>query len=260
MTLLDRHTLHRLNDVVATLSEAFDQYQFHKYYQVMQNFCVQDLSNLYFDVVKDCLYADQAEGTKRRAVQTVLFRLLETLPAMLVPVMPHMAEDIWQNIPAQHKPTYGQPTPPDSICLSPWPVPNTDWTMSDADQQQMLNQLSLKQQVNQALEHPRAEKIIGGSLEARVVLISDTAFAPEDLGEFGKLSDFLLVSDVQHESNTEGQNVSDVIGRHESESGQVLVFKADGDKCPRCWRFATSVGSHNEHPDICDRCVDVVTK
>ncbi|MCA9842115.1 MAG: isoleucine--tRNA ligase, partial [Cyanobacteria bacterium HKST-UBA03] len=255
---LDRYILHQTNEVIITLTQAFNDYQFHKYYQVMQNFCVQDLSNLYFDVVKDCLYADAAKGAKRRAVQTVLFRLLETLPAMLVPVMPHMAEDIWQNIPEQHKPTYGQATPPQSICLAPWPQPNDCWTLDPSQLRDIEQLLAFKKATNNALERPRSEKIIGSSNEARVVLVGGHSPEAEQLGEFGFLSDLLVVSDVGHASGDAEVQPEGIIGEEMTPHGKVVAYQAKGEKCPRCWRYATSVGHHADHPDLCQRCVGVV--
>jgi isoleucyl-tRNA synthetase len=94
---LDRFILSKLQTVVAEVTEDFDRYEFFKFYQLLQNFCVVDLSSFYFDIVKDRLYTGGKKSRSRRAVQTVLNEVLQVLVRLLVPVTPHLAEDIWQH-------------------------------------------------------------------------------------------------------------------------------------------------------------------
>lgn len=266
---LDRYVLHRLNTVVSTITDAFDHYQFHKYYQVLQNFCVQELSNLYFDCVKDGLYANSAGNPQRRGVQTVLYALLTTLPAMLVPVMPHMAEDIWQSIPVTHKPSFGQSSPPESILLAPWPQVKSEWTLSATDLNTMEQVLALKRAVNLLLEQPRANGHIGSSLEASVVVVGDQPpFDTTWFGEFKALSDWLILSDIQFQSSkhspssvplAEGTVSLIPTGQQSAHHYQLVVLASSGQKCVRCWRYATTVGHHTQHAGLCQRCVTAIT-
>ena len=256
LSVLDRYVLHRLHEVVGTLTEAFDRYEFHRYYQVLQNFCVTELSALYFDVTKDILYTAPTNGPQRRGVQTVLFGLLETLTPMLVPVMPHLAEDIYQNTPTGHRPRFGMAQPPASVLLAPWPQAPQTWHQPDVavDMQTLL---SIKETVNLALEAPRREGVIGSSLAAAVSLSSpDSAIAgvlsrlkPEELAQL------FIVSSVVPESSP------DAIGQAKSEAFPglaVAAFHAPGSKCQRCWKILPTVGQDAAHSTLCHHCVAAV--
>ena len=96
---IDKFALHKLNKLIAEVTEAFENYEFYKYFQCLQNFAAVDLSSFYLDIVKDRLYTAGKKSLSRRACQTVLFENLMALVRILAPVMPHQAEDIWQNIP-----------------------------------------------------------------------------------------------------------------------------------------------------------------
>jgi isoleucyl-tRNA synthetase len=69
---LDQYMLHRITEVFTEVTESFESYQFFRFFQVIQNFCVVDLSNFYLDVAKDRLYISGADGFRRRSCQTVL--------------------------------------------------------------------------------------------------------------------------------------------------------------------------------------------
>jgi isoleucyl-tRNA synthetase len=96
---LDRYMLHRITEVFAEVKDAFDSYQFFRFFQTVQNFCVVDLSNFYLDIAKDRLYISAADSPRRRSCQTVLAIAIENLARAIAPVLCHMAEDIWQNLP-----------------------------------------------------------------------------------------------------------------------------------------------------------------
>lgn len=222
LDLLDRHTLHRLNSVVATLTEAFDNYQFHKYYQVLQNFCVVDCSQLYFDVAKDILYTYPVDHPERRAMQTVLYRLLQTLTPLLVPVLPHLAEDIWQNLPAHQR----WVDVANGVLLD-WPAVTSSDTNSDSALEAIQPYLSLREQANEVMEPLRKEGVIGGALEASLTVthpdVLDKAF----------LTKLCLVSHIQLTQGSEAN---------------VTATKANGDKCPRCWKVIDSANPPAYHP------------
>ncbi|MGK7883603.1 MAG: isoleucine--tRNA ligase, partial [Crocosphaera sp.] len=96
---LDRYMLHRITEVFTEVTDAFDTYQFFRFFQTVQNFCVVDLSNFYLDIAKDRLYISHPESMRRRSCQTVLAVAIENLAKAIAPVLCHMAEDIWQFLP-----------------------------------------------------------------------------------------------------------------------------------------------------------------
>ncbi len=271
---LDKYTLHRLQEVVGTLTESFDRYEFHRYYQVLQNFCVVELSSLYFDVAKDILYCDPVNGPRRRAMQTVLHELLSTLLPMLVPVMPHMAEDIWQNLPDAQKPAYGFEAPPVSVVLAPWPSQEAlKEKYKDEELAFKVKELiEFRKVVNVILEDARAKGNIGSSLEARVQIdnkigggMGSRYFIFQGLNSENLASIFLSsqVEFVDQASENAFELKGIYHGKLRNEGATVpwdviYAAPAKGQKCERCWRYQESVGTIPAHPTICGRCHEAV--
>jgi isoleucyl-tRNA synthetase len=163
---LDRYMLHRMTEVFAEVTDVFETYQFFRFFQNVQNFCVVDLSNFYLDIAKDRLYISATDSDRRRSCQTVLAIALENLTKAIAPVLCHMAEDIWQNLP--------YPTPYQSVFQAGWVAVDDRWKHPEmAEFWQKLRKV--RGEVNQVLEDARKNKAIGSSLEAKVLLyVSDT--------------------------------------------------------------------------------------
>jgi isoleucyl-tRNA synthetase len=162
---LDRYMLHRTSVVLSEITEAFDRYQFSKFFQIVQNFCIVDLSNFYLDIAKDRLYISAPTSFRRRSCQTVLAIILENLTRAIAPVLCHMAEDIWQYLPYQ--------TPHKSVFESGWVKLDPQWLQPDlAVTWDKIR--DLRTDVNKVMEQARTDKAIGSSLEAKVLLqVSD---------------------------------------------------------------------------------------
>ncbi len=158
---LDRYMLHRMSEVLTEITESFDRYQFFKFFQIIQNFCIVDLSNFYLDIAKDRLYISSPTSFRRRSCQTVLAIILENLTRAISPVLCHMAEDIWQYLPYQ--------TPYKSVFESGWVKLDPQWSQPDlALTWDKIR--DLRTDVNKVMEQARTDKSIGSSLEAKVLL------------------------------------------------------------------------------------------
>ncbi|MBX2861750.1 MAG: isoleucine--tRNA ligase [Vampirovibrio sp.] len=257
---LDRYTLHRLHTMVGLMTDAFDRYEFHRFYQQLQNFCVVDLSSFYFDVMKDTLYTYAKDHPSRRGVQTVLHELLITLLPMLVPVMPHMADDIWMSLPEVQKPKMPDGAVPVSATLMSWPEVNTQW-VNDELAESFENLARLREVVNLALEKPRSTGKIGSSLAAGVHIATENPlmknflhrFSPEELAALLIVSEVYVAEDKTLPEGLEVLSTRDVSGQY-----AVTAFVAPGQKCPRCWKYRTTIGQHADHPEICHTCTDAV--
>ena len=250
---LDQYMLHRMTEVFADVTNAFDTYQFFRFFQAVQNFCVVDLSNFYLDIAKDRLYISATDAQRRRSCQTVLAVAIENLARAIAPVMCHMAEDIWQNLPYE--------TPYESVFQAGWVVLDANWVRPDlAAYWPELREL--RGQVNKVLEQARADKAIGSSLDAKVKLyVADASLHrglenmnPEALQGNGvdELRYLLITSQVDlvdsPEAATEAQYSA------QTEGIAVGVVDAEGEKCDRCWNHSPSVGTSADHPLLCDRC------
>lgn len=166
MPKLDRYMLHRMTEVFAEVKDGFDKFQYFRFFQTIQNFCVVDLSNFYLDIAKDRLYISANDAFRRRSCQTVLVVAVESLAKAIAPVLPHMAEDIWQNLP--------YPTPYKSVFESGWVKLEEKW--HNPELVKLWEELrKTRTEVNKVLEKARAEKAIGAPLEAKVLLyVTDT--------------------------------------------------------------------------------------
>lgn len=254
LSALDKFTLHRLQDVVQDVTEDFDRYEFFKYYQLLQNYCVVDLSSLYFDIVKDTLYTAGKTSVKRRSVQTVLYEVLQVLVRLLVPVTPHLAEDIWQHMPETLR---GKEW---SVLLTDWPTPRAD--LQDKALSSVFEQLlAVRSVVNKGLEQARAAGKIGKPLEARVKILVENAELAQELKKMGTtLSTFCITS--QAEVLTAGEQLpigEDVLSSSAENGVSVAVLRALGTKCARCWKYTNDIGSNPKFAELCADCAEALS-
>ncbi len=257
LSLLDRYTLHRLNHILGNVTEAFEQWEFYRYSHEIQYLCMADFSALYFDVTKDILYCDAANAPRRRAVQTVLYEALMTILPMLVPVMPHLAEDIWLSLPEYQKMQVDGKVPV-SATLLPWPQINAEY-LNPTLAQEFEWLLAVKEAVNQALEVPRSEGHIGKSLEAQVALEADPACL-EQLKRLSQAEQEVLfnVSTVKLVSEPPSVESSQWHTTASATGVKVYASAATDAKCVRCWKADPAVGKMPGHPQLCERCYQAV--
>jgi isoleucyl-tRNA synthetase len=245
LTLIDRWILERLDEVIGTCRSAYEKFEFHKVYHAVNQFCAVDLSSLYVDITKDRMYCDAPDSPRRRATQAAMREIFDALSKLLAPVLVFTAEEAWRHsavVPSRRNDA-GQPGSPTSatpsVHLQEFPDPQNRGREAI---HQIADLLRLRGIVGQAIEHARQEKLIGNTLEARVVLNSDSAVTEkipkEDLEEFFILSDLTI------------QQAKEV---------RALVTKTPYKKCARCWRHRPTVGTSKAHPDLCDRCESVVS-
>ncbi len=255
---LDKYILHQTHNVFTEVTEAFEEFQFFKFFQKVQNFCVVDLSNFYLDIAKDRLYISDVNAPRRRSCQTVMAIILETLAKAIAPVLCHMAEDIWQNLPYE--------TEHQSVFNAGWYQLDPQWAADETLFQRWEELRKIRNGVNLVLEKARTEKLIGASLEAKILMrdvdgaLTDwlAALNPADsLSESPRVDELrylLLVSQVEFVTAAlDDQQYQDTL---ELAAGklQIAVVKADGHKCDRCWNYSTQVGTFTDDPTICERC------
>ena len=237
---IDKFALHKLNKLVSEVTEAFENYEFYKYFQCLQNVAANDLSSFYLDIVKDRLYTAGKKSLSRRACQTVLFENLMALVRMLAPVMPHQAEDIWQNIPQMQRGGL------DSILLANWCEVNEKWNAPELDEE-FGKILKSREVVSRAIEPLRADKKVGSSLEVAVYIKADDDSVlkanSKDLADIYIVSQALITDCAP----------ADVLNEYSEEGYTVWVVKAQGEKCTRCWKYR----SLNED-GICEDCLDAI--
>ena len=259
LPLLDRWMLQRTAKILEEVSGDFERYEFYRFFQTLQNFCVVDLSNVYLDIAKDRLYVSAADSFRRRSCQTVMALVLERLAGMIAPVLSHMAEDIWQHLPYSVEEA--------SVFLRGWPQADASWSgLSSAESEAIDAAVQLRALLNRQLESCRSNGDLGASLEAAVQLelgsgpLADALQrALEQLQasphpEVDNLADWLLISQLQ----LGGQPPESPLAEITEEGVTLRISKAAGEKCARCWHYETDIGSNAEHPEICGRCVAAI--
>lgn len=255
LSQLDRYMLHRMTEVFGEITAAFESFQFFRFFQLVQNFCVVDLSNFYLDIAKDRLYISNLDSPRRRSCQTVLASAIENLARAIAPVLCHMAEDIWQYLP--------YPTPYKSVFEAGWVKMEEQWSQPELATT-WLQLRQIRTEVNKVMEQARNEKAIGSSLDAKVLLyVADTqlrqqlqVFNPSNSLNEGKRIDELryLFLASQVELLDSPDTLSNTKYNVQTDTLSVGVVKADGEKCDRCWNYSIHIGENPEHPTICERC------
>jgi isoleucyl-tRNA synthetase len=266
---LDKWMLGQLSYVLRTVDEAIDQYQFQKAVQEIMRFASADLSNFYLDVAKDRLYISAIDDKRRRSCQTVIDACLEGFAKAISPLLPHMAEDIWQNLP------YERATK--SVFEGGWPSHLMNFPQTDTRDWELV--LKLRDDVNKMLEVVRADKIVGASMEAAAYIYFENADEREILSKLigdadlvsppvktngvDELRTVLMLSEVHLvENESDISNICDTkyVSSGPTFSGCTIgIKKASGQKCARCWFYDNSIGKHSlPHSDACQRCNDAV--
>lgn len=243
---LDRWALMKLDKLVERVVKAYEDFEYHIIYHSIHNFCVVDMSNFYLDVIKDRLYCEAADSLAYRSAQTTMYIILDSMVRMLAPILAFTSDEIWKAMP------HSQSSDPRHVVYNTMAETHAEYRFDASDEEKWDRLVQLRDGVNLELEKARADKRIGKPLEAKIILNCN-----ESMLEFLKpLEDFLptlfIVSQVHVNSGTEGAPCEGLDGI------SIVVEDADGEKCPRCWIFSTSVGEDDEHPALCARCAKVV--
>jgi isoleucyl-tRNA synthetase len=244
MTLIDRWILERLDEAIGICRSAYEKFEFHKVYHALNQFCAVDLSSLYIDITKDRMYCDAPDSPRRRATQAAMHEIFESLCSLLAPILVFTAEEAWRYSAVAGIGEAGQPgsTPPATTSVHLQEFPQTQGRDRKAIEQ-VEELLRLRGVIGQAVEHARQEKLIGNTLEARVVLNSDSDITEKIPKE--ELEEFFILSDLTIQ---------------QAKEASASVTKTPYKKCARCWRHRPTVGTSKAHPDLCDRCESVVSR
>lgn len=266
---IDQHALFQLESIVQIVKDSYDNYQFYKIFQLLQRFAIVDLSNFYFDVAKDRLYVGGSASFTRRSCQTVLAAHFLSIIQMIAPILPHLAEDAWQNLPFEHVMDNGSVAR--YVFDLRWSDLNERWlSMPASDVDFWSSILELRSEVNKVLEVARGGKLIGSSLEAKVYLRTSDATTSSQLREIcgamheaDSLHRIFITSQVEvlHFLDEVAQTVQ-YTGSYTNQSNidiWIGVCRADGMKCERCWNYSPKVGMFAEHPTLCSRCCTVIS-
>ncbi len=235
---IDKWALYKLNELIEKVKAGYESFEFHQVYHAIHNFCVVDMSNFYLDILKDRLYTEKADSIERRAAQTTMYIILDSLTRMIAPILAYTSDEIWKYMPHHSN------SDPENVVFNS--MPEKIAVDCDDDFAAKWDRIhDLRDTVKKSLETVIKEKTIRTSLEAAVTLKASGEEYDFLKSIENELSTVFIVSQVI----VENADVSELV---------VEVDKADGDKCERCWAYSKSVGSDSNHPTLCKRCADIL--
>jgi len=242
---LDRWALDRARALQAEVLESYRNYSFHLIYQKVHNFCSVDLGGFYLDVIKDRMYTTPASGPARRAAQTAMFHIAESMVRWLAPILSFTAEEAWSYLPGERR---------ESVFHETWhalpavPADGIDWEAL----------IALRGDVMRELEKLRDGGRIGSSLDAQV----DIYCSAEQLPRFAALGEelrFLLITSQARVHPALTAPAGAVPATSSADGGVwIQVQPSEDPKCVRCWHHRPDVGADPRHPRLCARCVSNV--
>ncbi|ERG66428.1 isoleucine--tRNA ligase [Exiguobacterium chiriqhucha] len=234
----DRFMATKLKQLQAKVVKAYDTFDFMAVYHLSHNFCVNELSSFYLDFTKDILYIEREDDARRRAVQTVMYDTVVTLTKLLAPILPHTADEVWQEVPAKQA---------DSVFLTDL----DEVAALSEDEKALLAKwskfLTFRDDVLKAIEIARGEKLIGKPLEAKL-LVAPKGETKQLLETIDNVRQLLQVSQLDYVDSADVDYAT----------AEISVLKADGAACARCWTYSTELGQDEQHPELCPRCTEVI--
>lgn len=241
---IDAWAVARTAELQTQLRTDYDSYQLHLLYQKLHNFCSVELGGFYLDIIKDRLYTTQTDSHARRSGQTALYAIVEALVRWIAPVLSFTADEIWAALPEAAR--------DESVFTAQW----YDLPQAKADMTYWATIAKVKSAVNKLLEESRNQGDIGGSLTASVTLYAD-----QDLmAALNKLDDELRFVLITSKARVDAIEAAPENAKESELKGlKILVEKAAGSKCARCYHVLEDVGSSQQHPEICHRCETNVT-
>jgi len=240
---LDKYWLLRTAELSDRIRSFYASFEFHRIYHLLNEFAV-DLSTGFIDVVKDRLYTSAPDSPGRRSAQTATWRIAEALVRLVAPIMSFTSDEIWSFLPRVSGRT-------ESVHLAHFPRAEditgavADPASADMIWKDFQTLMKVRDAALKALEFARQEKTIGSALEAVVTVSAPDELAPLLRRYRNDLRFLLIVSGVEVKPGSGGNGSTPL---------HVLVEKAPGQKCERCWNYSTHVGENERYPTVCERC------
>ena len=244
---IDRWALMKLRSLVERFKTAYETYDLHVIYHSLVEFCTNDLSAFYLDIIKDRIYVEKTDSATRRAAQRTMYEIASVMSRMLAPVLPHTTEEIWAAMPAFE----GKQ---ESIHLEAFPTVEDGLAADTAFMESWGTLIDVRDDVLKKLEEARRNKEIGHSLDARVKLYAAPEKLRSLLAQRGEkfMADLFIVSQVEFVGEPDDLLTGELAGLH------MGIGKARGKKCDRCWIYHEETGSDDTYPDTCPRCAGVL--
>lgn len=245
MLALDRWAVDAAYQMQEKILEDYEQFQFHKILKNIMHFCSILMGAFYFEIIKDRQYTLKSNALARRSSQTAIYHILQAFVRWIAPILSFTADEIWEYMPGEK----GKYVFTDSWYEYLFPL-DLDSHL-DTVFWQYLQQV--RNDVNKAIENGRNEKKFAQSLEVEIEIYAK----PEALSYLNRVQEELRFAFLTSKVTcipTDTWPAEALVS--ENEQYAVLAYKTSAKKCSRCWHHVEDVGTHNEHPSICGRCIE----
>ena len=229
---IDRYALVLTEKLQTEVLADFDRYEFHLAVQKFVGFCSEDLGSFYLDILKDRLYTTGENSHARRAAQSALYHITQTMMRLMAPILSFTANEIWQTLGLDKDATVFEELWYDLPAHGLSDAQITDWEKI----------IEVRALANKAIEEKRGLGEVGSSLQAEITIAVDSP-AYDSLSRMEDALRFVFITSK---------------AKLEKQPGSGLTFKVAASKhakCDRCWHYREDVGASAEHPTICGRCV-----
>ncbi|WP_288571963.1 isoleucine--tRNA ligase [uncultured Weissella sp.] len=243
LTEVDKYFYARFNQLISELKAAYDAYDFQSVHKLLINFINVDLSAFYLDFAKDILYVEAPNGHLRRSLQTVLYKIVVGLDKLMLPILPHTAEEIFEYLPYETEDFAYLTNMPEVEDLGDNTELFANWSSF----------MKLRDAANKALEEARNAKLIGKPAEAALTLYltKEQAQMVDALGQDIRV--LLLVSQLHL------ADVTDASADVENYDGyKIEVAHAVGEVSPRDRMYHTDLGSDKDFPMLSAHEAEIV--
>ena len=251
--LLDRWAIQQAHDVQEAVLAAYERYDFAEIVARIQNFCANELGALYLDITKDRLYTMPTNSPGRRSAQSAMYRIAESLVRWLAPVLAFTAEEIWQAMPA----TSAAEKRGDSVLFETWYEGLAATQNTPERRRYWADLLAMRDTASRALEGMRNAGLLGAALEANLVIHADAAIMARYADVANELRFFFIVSGFELKPLSTRPDDAVPVELAGAEAW-LSASVSTATKCIRCWHRREDVGSHPDHPQLCDRCISNV--
>ena len=243
---LDRWAIDCAAQLQDEIIDDYNNFRFHQIYQKLHNFCVRDMGGFYLDIIKDRIYTCAEDSLPRRSAQTALHQIAEAFVRWIAPILSFTAHEIWGFMPGDRS---------DSVFVAEW-YPLQRLTADESISKQDWAAISLaKEAINKVIEEQRNQGLVKGSLGADIQLFADQKLH----ASLAKLGDELRFVTITSKAAllplVDAGDLQDSM----LEGLKVAVTHSEASKCVRCWHFIADVGSNEQHPEVCARCIDNIS-
>ena len=246
---LDRWIVAETHDLQSELQAHYEDYHFHIAIQKIHNFCSETLGGFYLDVIKDRQYTTQADSLARRSCQTAMHHVTEAMTRWIAPILSFTADEVWENMPGERA-EFG-------VFIAEWYDGLFTYANSEVDSAVWDSLEQVRAEVTRKLEALRQAGKIGSSLDAEVEIIADQALV-DQLQVISDELRFVMITSAASMSVLDSTKSEDVVTLRNGNRILIQAHPSAYSKCVRCWHHREEVGSHDDHPELCARCIENV--